>query len=100
MALSRALASWHSAVIVMGPPGGAAQASGHPSASTMTEPSTHATPRPPPAPALLAGPVARRDEHAVDGRVGLDPHDLGRPLTVRPRERRPVGRGAQQLCAV
>jgi ectoine hydroxylase-related dioxygenase (phytanoyl-CoA dioxygenase family) len=50
--------------------------------------------------AFWAGPVARGDEHPVDGGVGLDPDDLGRPFAVRAREHRPVDRGAQQLCAV
>ena len=50
--------------------------------------------------AFGARPVAYRDEHPVDGRVGLRLHDLCWPLAVRVRHRRPVDRGAQQLGTV
>src|SRR5690349_18603213 len=45
MALLRASPSRHSAVMVIGPAVMVASASGHPSASTMTDPATQSTPR-------------------------------------------------------
>ena len=80
--------------MVEGPAVGAPPASGHPSASTMTEPPTQSTPR--------SWPVRSHAaiEHAVHGGVRLHAHDLRGPLTVGAWERRPVDRGAEQLRTV